>query len=91
MDYVCSINNTLGLKNLNAQQKWLFTFIKRYGMPIRRITHMGQKLPDNKTAIINPRITINDSVPNNSPKTVSKSTIITPMPIIKNFVKSENG
>ena len=53
MAYACSINNTLGLKNLNAQQKWVYRFIKRYGMSIRRIAHMGQKLPDNKIVIIN--------------------------------------
>ena len=28
-------------------------FIKRYGLAIRRITHLGQKLPDNKFSIIN--------------------------------------
>jgi hypothetical protein len=55
------------------------------------IKSLQQENYNNKTAIINPRITINDSVPNNSPKTVSKSTIITPIPIIKNFVISENG
>ena len=49
----CSINNTLGLKNLNAQQKSVYIFIKRYGMSIRRITHMGQKLPDNNIAFLN--------------------------------------
>ena len=51
--YACSINNTLGLKNLNAKQKWVYRFIKRYGMSIRRITHMGQKLPDNNIAFLN--------------------------------------
>ena len=53
MAYEFSINNTLGLKNLIAQQKWVYRFIKRYGMSIRRITHMWQKLPDNKITILN--------------------------------------
>ena len=49
MAFACSINKNLGLKKFNAQQKWVYRFIKRYELSIRRITH----IPENKNVIIN--------------------------------------
>lgn len=47
MDY-CSINNNLCLKKYNTQIKQIDRFIKRYGLLIRRISHIGQKVPESK-------------------------------------------
>lgn len=51
--YACSLNKNLALKNFNTQLKWVYLFIKRKGLSIRRISHIGQTLPESKETIFN--------------------------------------
>ena len=51
--YNCSVNKKYGIKKYNAQIKWIYRFIKRYGLSKRRILHIGQKLLSCKDNIIN--------------------------------------
>lgn len=36
---------------MNTKLQWTYRFLKRYGFSIRRITHKGQSLPENKDSI----------------------------------------
>ena len=51
--YACTLNRNLSLKNFNTQLKWVYRFIKRNVLSIRRISHIGQTLSESKETIFN--------------------------------------
>ena len=46
--FASSLNNSFSYKKLDAQMRWVYRFIKRYGLSIRRISHIGQIIPEDK-------------------------------------------
>ena len=46
--YASSINTKFANKSISAKIKWAYRFIKRNGFAIRRISHIGQKIPEDK-------------------------------------------
>ena len=51
ISYACSLNQKFSDKSLITQLKLVYRFIKRRGITIRRISHIGQTIPDNKNII----------------------------------------
>ena len=46
-----TIDEKLSTKTLNAKLQRAYSFIKRYSLSIRRITHKGQTIPETKEII----------------------------------------
>ena len=51
ISYACSLNQNFSNKSLTTQFKLVYRFTKRRGILIRRISHIGQTIPDNKNII----------------------------------------
>ncbi len=49
--YTCSLNQIFSNKSLTTQLKWVYRYIKRRGIAIRKISHIDQTIPDNKNII----------------------------------------
>lgn len=46
--FASSLKNSFSYKKIDAQMRWVYRFIRRYGLSIRRISHIGQMIPENK-------------------------------------------
>ena len=51
ISFAGNIKNEFYNKTMNTKLQWTYRFLKRYGFSIRRITHKGQSLPENKDSI----------------------------------------
>ena len=51
VSYACSLNQKFSNKSLTTQLKLVYRFIKRRGITIMRISHIGQTIPVNKNII----------------------------------------
>lgn len=45
--FTCTLKEEFAKKSPLTQLKWCYRFIKRYGLSIRRVTHVGQTIPSN--------------------------------------------
>ncbi len=54
ISYADTIKYKFSKKSVKTKLRWCYRFIKRHGFSIRRITHVGQSIPENiKNSFIN--------------------------------------
>ncbi len=53
ISYASSLKDNFSNNNLAAKLKWAYRFIKRKGLSIRRVSHLGQRIPEDKNIIAN--------------------------------------